>query len=256
MRRPVRSLPMNAMTSTPSCLTRRSPAFGPSPSTMFTTPGGRPAKHVSTSARDASGVFSEGFQTTVLPTDEIRDHVADARSERVVPRHDAGGHTARLAVLEHELAFRRALVSAAQVHAQLGKRQQHVDRRVHLAGRLRQRLAVLDRQEPGELGQALTHPIGHRPQRVPPRDGRQPCPSRLGLARRSHGGIDVIGRSLRYRVDHRLGRRIDDCDLTARVARNSAIFDPARLHAKLSSRGLRAPDLARSSPQPECIGNH
>ena len=59
--------PVNAILSTPACLTSAAPAR-PSPVTMFTTPGGSSAwRHTSAKRSAVSGVVSAGFSTTVFP---------------------------------------------------------------------------------------------------------------------------------------------------------------------------------------------
>jgi hypothetical protein len=67
IKRPTSVDPVNAILSTPGCSTSIEPTL-PSPVTMFTTPGGRPAAvHSSAKARAVMDVNSAGFRTTVLP---------------------------------------------------------------------------------------------------------------------------------------------------------------------------------------------
>ena len=59
--------PVNAILSTPGCLTSSAPVR-PSPVTMLTTPGGSSAWRTTSQKRSAeSGVVSAGLSTTVLP---------------------------------------------------------------------------------------------------------------------------------------------------------------------------------------------
>ena len=59
--------PVNAILSTPSCLTSAAPVR-PSPVTMLTTPGGSSAWRRTSQKRSAvSGVVSAGLSTTVFP---------------------------------------------------------------------------------------------------------------------------------------------------------------------------------------------
>ncbi len=65
---PTSALPVNAILSTSGCATIAAPAVSPTPVTMLTTPGGRPASSkLEASARTVSGVCSAGFSTTVQP---------------------------------------------------------------------------------------------------------------------------------------------------------------------------------------------
>ena len=65
---PTSALPVNAILSTPGCSTIAAPAVSPTPVTMLTTPGGRPASaKLDASARIDSGVCSAGFSTVVHP---------------------------------------------------------------------------------------------------------------------------------------------------------------------------------------------
>src|SRR5947208_14079018 len=67
MARPTSVEPVNAILSTPECLTSASPV-DPSPVTMLTTPGGSPISwQISANASAVSGVNSAGLSTTVLP---------------------------------------------------------------------------------------------------------------------------------------------------------------------------------------------
>ena len=65
---PTSALPVNAILSTSGCATIAAPAVSPSPVTMFTTPGGRPASpKLDASSRIDSGVCSAGLSTVVQP---------------------------------------------------------------------------------------------------------------------------------------------------------------------------------------------
>src|SRR5471032_3296775 len=65
---PTSALPVNAILSTSACSTIAAPV-APSPVTMLTTPGGRPASvKLDASASIVSGVCSAGFSTVVQPT--------------------------------------------------------------------------------------------------------------------------------------------------------------------------------------------
>jgi hypothetical protein len=67
MSRPTSVEPVNAILSTPGCLTSASPVR-PSPVTTFTTPAGSPTSWHSSANRSAvSEVNSAGFSTTVFP---------------------------------------------------------------------------------------------------------------------------------------------------------------------------------------------
>src|SRR3984957_16770556 len=60
--------PVKLITGASRCDASGAPAFGPSPLTRFTTPGGNPASaSVCTRRYDDSGVSSAGFRTTVFP---------------------------------------------------------------------------------------------------------------------------------------------------------------------------------------------
>ena len=65
---PTSALPVKAILRTFGCATSGAPAPGPSPVTMFTTPGGNPtASKSSASFRMLRGVCSAGLSTTVQP---------------------------------------------------------------------------------------------------------------------------------------------------------------------------------------------
>ena len=67
MMRPTSVEPVKAILSTCGCSTSAAPV-APSPVTMLTTPGGRPAsRQISAKASAVKGVNSAGFSTTVLP---------------------------------------------------------------------------------------------------------------------------------------------------------------------------------------------
>src|SRR5438132_5751042 len=67
MRVPTTSEPVNVTMSTSGCVVSSSPAAA-SPVTTLTTPGGKSAaSNTSASANASSGVYGEGFSTTVLP---------------------------------------------------------------------------------------------------------------------------------------------------------------------------------------------
>src|SRR5204863_675096 len=64
---PTSALPVNAILSTPPCSTIAAPV-PPSPVTMLTTPGGRPASaKLEASASTDNGVCSAGLSTVVQP---------------------------------------------------------------------------------------------------------------------------------------------------------------------------------------------
>ena len=66
MRRPTGVEPVNAILST--CAATSASPVRPSPVTMLSTPGGRPASRDSSANSSAvSEVYSAGFSTTVLP---------------------------------------------------------------------------------------------------------------------------------------------------------------------------------------------
>ena len=68
MRRPVSVEPVNEMTLTSGCASSGAPAPGPSPSTRFRTPLGRPAStSACTKLIPEAGASSAGLKTTVLP---------------------------------------------------------------------------------------------------------------------------------------------------------------------------------------------
>ena len=65
---PTSALPVNAILSTSGCATIAAPAVSPTPVTMLTTPGGRPASaKLDGELEHVSGVCSAGFSTIVQP---------------------------------------------------------------------------------------------------------------------------------------------------------------------------------------------
>ena len=65
---PVSVEPVNAILSTPGCLTRYAPIVFPAPGTTFIAPGGKPTSAASSAIRSAlSGVAESGLRTTVQP---------------------------------------------------------------------------------------------------------------------------------------------------------------------------------------------
>ena len=68
--RPVCVPPVKPIMSMPGCDTSALPVTVPRPFTRFTTPGGSPASwKISTIRATASGVYSDGFSTQVLPNE-------------------------------------------------------------------------------------------------------------------------------------------------------------------------------------------
>lgn len=66
--RPTSVEPVKATFSMCGCLEMATPAVDPSPLTMLTTPGGKPASSIRVHMRNAvKGVNSDGFNTTVFP---------------------------------------------------------------------------------------------------------------------------------------------------------------------------------------------
>src|SRR6516162_6625263 len=65
---PTAALPVKAILSTPGCETSAAPVISPTPLTIFTTPGGRPAcSSQLANSMAVSGVCSAGFSTQVQP---------------------------------------------------------------------------------------------------------------------------------------------------------------------------------------------
>src|SRR5699024_9376240 len=78
--RPVSVEPVNMSLSMFSLVDRAAPTL-PSPVTMLRTPSGRTLLMTLTSARTDSGVYSEGFMTTVLP---MRNAGASCHTEIII----------------------------------------------------------------------------------------------------------------------------------------------------------------------------
>ena len=109
MSRPTSVEPVKAILSTPSCATSAAPV-APSPVTMLTTPGGRPAStQISAKASAVSGVNSAGFSTTVLPAASAGRDLPGQHQQREIPRNDLPADADR--PLRPEI---RVSISAAQ----------------------------------------------------------------------------------------------------------------------------------------------
>src|SRR5262245_49011827 len=66
---PVATLPVNEIFRTPGFDARCAPSSLP-PESTFSTPGGTISFRMSATMRDVSGVYGDGFATTVLPASQ------------------------------------------------------------------------------------------------------------------------------------------------------------------------------------------
>ncbi len=90
--------PVNAILSTPGCATSAAPAVSPSPVTMLTTPGGKPASMTSSPSRSAESERLLGrLEDAGAPGSECGRELPGSHGERKIPRHDLCAHADRLA---------------------------------------------------------------------------------------------------------------------------------------------------------------
>ena len=139
--------------STPGCSTSASPV-APSPVTMLTTPGGRPAsRQISAKASAVSGVNSAGFSTTVLPAASagaiFQASISSGKFQGMIWPQTPTGAVAR------ELALDQ--LGPAGVMVEVAGDQRDVD-----VARFADRLAVVQRLQHGEEALVLLHLAGER----------------------------------------------------------------------------------------------
>ena len=203
--------PVNAILSTPWCLTSAAPVR-PSPVTMFTTPGGSSAwRQTSQKSSAVSGVVSAGFSTTVFPAASAGAIFHASIEQREVPRNDLARDAERLGLAVREGVLE--LVGPARVVEEVRGREREVD----VAG-LVDRLAAVQGLEHRELARALLDDAGDpvevlralggrelRPavvegRRAPPRR-RGPRPAAFACAT-SASVSSLDGRSIVVALDH------------------------------------------------------
>ena len=182
MRRPTSVEPVKAILSMPGCLTISSPVV-PSPVTMLTTPGGRPAiSQISANRSAVSGVNSAGFSTTVLPSAIagaiFQASISSGKFHGMIwPQTPTG-----LAV--GEFAFHQLRPAGVIVEVAGDKRD------VDVAG-LADWLAVVEGFEHGKKPAVALDEPRDGVEIARPLVAAAPGPGLLRLARRLHGRIDV-----------------------------------------------------------------
>ena len=156
-------------------------------------PAGRWSKHDASASVD-SGVSSLGLTDDRVARGERRSDLPRQQQQRVVPGHDAADDAHRLLQDERELrrldrrdhAARRA---AADLRVVVERGGDPAD----LVGVLDQRLAALERHEPGELVGAGAQARRDLVQHLAALDRRRARPGARRVARRGDRGVDLLG---------------------------------------------------------------
>ena len=205
--RPTTVDPVKATLSTPGWSTIAAPV-SPSPLRMLTVPGGIPASRTSSPSLNAlSGVCSAGLRIVVQPAGQHRRQLPRGHQQGEVPGDDLGADPDRLAArVAEDVAGGDRDRLALDLGRPAGEVAEVVDGGGDVALGGRQRLAVVERLELGELVAVCLDQLGQAPdqggalRRVDLRPG-----SLERLARRRGGAIDVLGARLRHLAD-RLAR--------------------------------------------------
>ncbi len=196
--------PVNAILSTPGCLTSAAPVR-PSPVTMLTTPGGSSAWR-STSHEEQRGQRRRlgRLEHDRVPARERRRDLPREHQQREVPRDDLAGDAERPRPAVRERVLE--LVGPARVVEEVRRRERQVD-----VARLLDRLAAVQRLEHGELARALLQDA-RDPEQVLRALGRPAAPtsrSRTRRARRRPRASTSSAAAWRDLGERLLGRRDD-----------------------------------------------
>ena len=163
-----------------------------------------------------SGVALAGFSTHGAAGRQRRRDLADRQHQREVPRRDRADDADRLAHHQVPLAVGLVRDHAAVGPARLlGEPEQVIDGHRDLALRLRQRLAVLQRDQAGDLVPARGELAGDGAQVIAARLGGQRAPAgerRLRVLQRLPDAGAVDGGHLGERL---VGGRVDDLEHAA-----------------------------------------
>ena len=161
-RRPTSVEPVNATLRTDGCELSAAPVC-PSPVITLSTPGGSPASSASSASRSAlSGVCSAGLSTIVQPAASAGADLPGGHQQRVVPGDDLGADADRLADRERQEAPVGRMHLAAQLGRPAGVVGEDARGAADVPAGLDQRLAVVERLEPGELVGVLLEQRRHR----------------------------------------------------------------------------------------------
>ncbi len=180
--RPTSTLPVNVTLRTFGCATSGPPHSGPKPDSMLKQPGGRMRFTSSHTRSTVSGASSADFTTTVLPATSAGATFSAISSMRHVPRDDGADHAQRLAHRHGQHVGRERHALALQLAAQAAEELEDVGDGVRLDPALRpQRLAGLERDQPGQLLHVLAQQRGALADQRAALAGRHPGP---GLLRR------------------------------------------------------------------------
>ena len=193
---PTSALPVNAILSTSGCSTIAAPAVSPSPVTMLTTPGGRPAsaKLEASCERGQRRLLGRLQHRRAAGADRRRE-LPRRHQQRVVPRDDLAGDADRLAQREaHRVVGHRDHVAVdlggqAAVVLEAGGDVGDVELGFD------DRLAGVARFELGELVGAVAHDLRQLEQHAAAvlRGGVLPRALVERRARGLHGAVDVGG---------------------------------------------------------------
>ena len=197
---------------------RRRPS-SPSPVTMLTTPGGRPASaKLDASSSTESGVCSAGFRTIVHPAQIAGRHLPRRHQQRIVPWHDLAGDADRLAQREADRVVghrQHVAVDLRRETAVVLEARRDV-RHVELG--LDDRLAAVARFDLGQLVGTVADDLGELEQHAAAILRGSVLPRALveRLARGLHCAVDILRVRVRHRCDDFRGGGIDDVDCLAR----------------------------------------
>jgi hypothetical protein len=203
----------------------------------LTTPSGTPASRKAwNSAAGAAGVSSGHFAM-------IGRRLAHDLVDREVPGRE--GRDRAHGLLQHELVdvgHARRHDAAIGAAAFLGEPVDDVAGQHRLDLRLRQRLALLEGHEPGDVVGARAHQVGGLAHHLRAVVGRHLAPGLEALPRGREGAIEVLGAGMGDRADLLLGGGVQDGDRAAARGRAPLAVDQklrARVHG-CSSKGIPA----------------
>ena len=185
--------PVNEIALMRTSPTSAVPTVPPLPVTQLMTPGGNPlAASSSVNRSPVRGVKLAGFRTTVLPPISAGVRLAARHVERKIPRRHERDGPERFARRVRERTFNLdGHGLSAQPHA-FGNLVVHLlDRRVDLAPGFAQRLAVLARDDGGDLVAARDHRLQRAVEISLALERRQRAPRRERSVRSRDGSIDV-----------------------------------------------------------------
>ena len=209
---PVSVEPVNAILSTPGCLTRCAPIVVPGPGTTLIEPGGKPTSVASSAMRSArQRRLRVGLEDDRAAGGQRGRELPGRHHQRVVPGDDlAGDADGLLQRVEEERAADR--VRAAGDRGDRRRVEAEVlDRLVELGLHRRDRLADVAHLELGQLLAVGDERVGERVQQARALGRRRPAPVALERGARGLDGSVDVGLGAHRDLGQRLaGRGLDE----------------------------------------------